>query len=214
MMGRMGRSRVGSTHRRRVRGGSALRGVVGAALVVGLAGAGCTSPSPVSPTPSSGGEPVALRVTTAPGGARQLSSTERSELEGAVGEVLTGYLVSGYLGNYPRDRFVESFDDFTGGAADLAAQDLDVLTGSRVGEATAVRPRSLEAELYFGVKDGDVFGATAHVDFALEATMPDGTTQDVSLTGRLMLTEQDGRWAVFGFDLAGDDGAPLGEEAP
>jgi hypothetical protein len=63
------------------------------------------------------------------------------------------------------------------------------------------------------VEGGDVFGATAHIDFALEATI-DGTTQDVSLTGRLMLTEQDGRWAVFGFDLAGDDGAPLGEEAP
>jgi hypothetical protein len=210
MMERMSRSRVGTTRRRSTRGRSAVWGVAGA-LVVALAG--CTSPSPAPPQPSSDGEPVALRVTTAPGGARQLSSTERSELEGAVGEVLTGYLVSSYLGDYPRDRFVESFDVFTGGAADLAARDLDVLTGSRISDATAVRPRSLEAELYFGVRDGDVFGATAHIDFALEATI-DGTTQDVSLTGRLMLTEQDGRWAVFGFDLAGDDGAPLGEEAP
>jgi hypothetical protein len=210
MMERMSRSRVGTTRRRSTRGRSTAWGVAGA-LVVALAG--CTSPSPAPPQPSSDGEPVALRVTTAPGGARQLSSTERSELEGAVGEVLTGYLVSSYLGDYPRDRFVESFDVFTGGAADLAARDLDVLTGSRISDATAVRPRSLEAELYFGVRDGDVFGATAHIDFALEATI-DGTTQDVSLTGRLMLTEQDGRWAVFGFDLAGDDGAPLGEEAP
>jgi hypothetical protein len=210
MMERMSRSRVGTTRRRSTRGRSAAWGVAGV-LVVALAG--CTSPSPAPPQPSSDGEPVALRVTTAPGGARQLSSTERSELEGAVGEVLTGYLVSSYLGDYPRDRFVESFDVFTGGAADLAARDLDVLTGSRISDATAVRPRSLEAELYFGVRDGDVFGATAHIDFALEATI-DGTTQDVSLTGRLMLTEQDGRWAVFGFDLAGDDGAPLGEEAP
>jgi hypothetical protein len=210
MMERMSRSRVGTTRRRSTRGRSTAWGVAGALLV---ALAGCTSPSPAPPQPSSDGEPVALRVTTAPGGARQLSSTERSELEGAVGEVLTGYLVSSYLGDYPRDRFVESFDVFTGGAADLAARDLDVLTGSRISDATAVRPRSLEAELYFGVRDGDVFGATAHIDFALEATI-DGTTQDVSLTGRLMLTEQDGRWAVFGFDLAGDDGAPLGEEAP
>jgi hypothetical protein len=210
MMERMSRSRVGTTRRRSTRGRSAAWGVAGV-LVVALAG--CTSPSPAPPQPSSDGEPVALRVTTAPGGARQLSSTERSELEGAVGEVLTGYLVSSYLGEYPRDRFVESFDVFTGGAADLAARDLDVLTGSRISDATAVRPRSLEAELYFGVEGGDVFGATAHIDFALEATI-DGTTQDVSLTGRLMLTEQDGRWAVFGFDLAGDDGAPLGEEAP
>jgi hypothetical protein len=211
MMERMSRSRVGTTRRRSTRGRSAAWGVAGV-LVVALAG--CTSPSPAPPQPSSDGEPVALRVTTAPGGARQLSSTERSELEGAVGEVLTGYLVSSYLGDYPRDRFVESFDVFTGGAADLAAQHLDVLTGSRLGEATAVHPRSLEAELYFGVEDGDVFGATAHIDFSLEAAIRDGTTQDVSLTGRLMLTEQDGRWAVFGFDLAGDDGAPLGEEAP
>lgn len=213
MMGRMGGSRVGTTRRRSTRGRSAVRCLAGA-LVVVLALAGCTSPSPAPPDPSPSGEQVALRVTTAPGGAHQLSSAERARLEGAVGQVLTGYLASGFLGDYPRERFVESFDDFTGGGAGLGALHLGVLTGSRVADATAVRPRSLEAELYFGVKDGDVFGATAYVDFGLDATMPDGTTQDVTLLGRLMLTEQDGRWAVFGFDVRGDDGAPLGEEAP
>lgn len=213
MMGRMTRSGGGTTHRRWAWGRPTGRVLIGA-LVVGLGLAGCTSPSPEPSRTSPSGDQVALRVTTAPGGALQLSSAERTDLEAEVGEVLTGYLVSGFLGDYPRERFVESFDDFTGGAADLAAQDLDVLTASRVGDATAVRPRSLEAELYFGVEDGDVFGATAHVDFELAATMMDGTTQEVRLVGRLMLIEEDGRWAVFGFDVAGDDGAPLGEEAP
>lgn len=210
MMGAMARSRAGTSHRPGMRRCGSIRAVLPTAALA-LVLAGCTSPAPPPPEPSASGEQVALRVATAPGGARQLTSAERTELEGAVGEVLTRYLVSGFLGDYPRERFVDSFDDFTGRAAELAAQNLSVLTATRVRKATAVRARALDAELYFGVADGDVFGATAHIDFALEATMPDGSTQDVTLKGRLMLIKQDGAWSVFGFDLAGDDGAPVGE---
>ncbi len=196
MMGAMARCRAGLA--------------LGVALGVALVMAGCTSQSPPPPEPSQSSEQVALRVTTAPGGARQLTSAERTDLEAAIGEVLSEYVASAFLGDFPRERFLDSFGGFTSGAAELAAQDLEVLTASRVGDATDVEPTALDAELFIGVDDGEVFGATAHVDFTFDATM-DETTQQVTLQGRLMLVEQDGTWSVFAFDVAGDDGAPTGE---
>ena len=61
--------------------------------------AGCTSQSPPPPEPSQSSEQVALRVTTAPGGARQLTSAERTELEAAIGGVLSDYVASAFLGD-------------------------------------------------------------------------------------------------------------------
>ena len=190
--------------------GAMARCRAGLALGVALVMAGCTSQSPPPPEPSQSSEQVALRVTTAPGGARQLTSAERTDLEAAIGEVLSEYVASAFLGDFPRERFLDSFGSFTSGAAELAAQDLEVLTASRVGSATSVEPTALDAELFIGVDDGEVFGATAYVDFTFDA-MLDGTTQQVTLAGRLMLVEQEGTWSVFAFDVAGDDGAPTGE---
>ena len=189
--------------------GAMARCRAGLALGVALVMAGCTSQSPPPPEPSQSSEQVALRVTTAPGGARQLTSAERTDIEAAIGEVLSEYVASAFLGDFPRERFLDSFGGFTSGAAELAAQDLEVLTASRVGDATSVQPTALDAELFIGVDDGEVFGATAHVDFTFDATMDD-TTQQVTLAGRLVLGEQDGTWSVFAFDVVGDDGAPVG----
>lgn len=203
MMGTMARTR-GGTHGSRARGRTALCALAVAALVL----ASCTQEGAPAPAPEDDDE-VALRVTTVDGD-RQLSDADRAGVEAAVGKILSRYLVGGFLGDYPRERFVQSFDEFTPGAAALAARDIDVLTNARVGDATRVTPRRLDARLSLLVRDGDVLGATAYVDVDLEATMPDGETRDVTLDGRLMLQEQRGRWSVFGFDLDSDDGAPLG----
>lgn len=211
MMGSMARSPAGTTHRPGTRARVSARAAT-SLVVLGLAVTACTGDTSGTPAPSPRQEQVALRVTTADAGARRLTPEERTGLEDAVGQVLSEYVTSGFLGDYPRERFVESFGGFTSGAAALAARDIRVLTASRLADATSVRPRSLDAELSFLVAGSDVVGATAHVDFELEATMPDGDTRDVSLTGRLMLTEQRGRWSVFGFDVAGDDGSPVGED--
>jgi hypothetical protein len=203
MMGTMARSR-GGKHGSRVRERALVRaGSLG--VLVGLTA--CTAAGPPAPV-SDEGERVALSVTTAKG-AQQLSAADRAAAEGAVGAVLSRYLVGGFLGDYPRERFVQALDDFTPRAAALAARDLDVVTNARVGDATEVVPRRLDARLSLLVRDGDVIGATAYVDVDLEATMPDGETRDVTLDGRLLLQEQRGRWSVFGFDVANDDGAPL-----
>jgi len=200
MMGAMARSR-GGMHGSRVR--ERALGRAGGLLVV-LALVGCTADAPPSRVDR---EEVALRVTTVHGD-QQLSDAQRAEVEGAVGEVLSHYLVGGFLGDYPRERFVQAFDDFTPRAAALATRDITVLTAARVGDATEVTPRRLDARLSLLVRDGVVIGATAFVDVDLEAVMPGGETQDVTLDGRLMLQEQRGRWSVYGFDVANDDGAP------
>ena len=204
MMGAMAHTRPGAASRHRA------WAVAGLLVLV----SGCTPSAPPVPQPAPTGEQVALEVSTAPGGARGLEPGERTALEGEVGELLSAYLADGFLGDYPRERFVGAFDDFTAGAAALAAEDIRVLTASGVSEASAVDPRSLEAVVSFLVEDGEVVGATAHLDVALEATMDDGSTQRVTREGRLMLLHQRDRWAVFGFDLAGDDGTPLEEDAP
>lgn len=203
MMGSMAQSR-GGMHGSRARGRVAS---CAGSLVLLVALTSCTSQEPPA-SPRGEQDEVALSVTTARG-AQQLSAADRTEVEGAVGEVLSSYLVGGFLGDYPRERFVQAFDDFTPRGAGIAARDIDVLTASRIGKATEVTPRSLDARLSLLVHEGEVIGATAYVDVELEATMDD-TTRDVTLDGRLMLQAQDGRWSVFGFDVRNDDGAPLG----
>lgn len=173
--------------------------------------AACTGPANGPPEPPPEAEQVALQVSTAPGGARGLPAAERTRLEGEVGELLSRYVEHGFLGDFPREQFLAAFDDFTGNAAAQAASDIQVLTASRVANAESVRPLALDAVLYFLVDEGEPIGATAHVDFEFEAAMPRGRTQVVTLSGRLVLDQQRGRWQVFAFDVEGDDGAPVGD---
>ena len=185
-------------------GGAARRATGAAVLLVSLALAGCTPESPggeaAPPTPES----VALRVRTVHS-AEPLTPDARAEAESAVGDVLSDYVVRAFLGDYPREDFVGSFESFTGDLAREAAGDLDQLTANRFGEAEAVRATRLDADLSFLVQDSDIIGATASVRFAFEATV-DGAEQPLSLRGRLMLVEDDDVWSVFGYDVVTDTG--------
>jgi hypothetical protein len=185
------------------------RGAVAAAVAVALL-VGCSPSTPEDPSeqpPPS----VALRVETV-SGAGGLDQQTRTDLETAVAEVLSTYVVEAFLGDFPRSEFVQAFGSFTSGAARDAARDIDMLTAARVEDATAMRATRLDAHLSFLVATGEVVGATAAVDLAFEATMPDGSTRPVTLTGRLLLEEADGDWTVFGYDVAMDDGADVSTE--
>lgn len=178
-----------------------------AAVTVGLAG--CTDP-PAEDTPPAE-ESVALRVVTVKG-AGKLPEQDRTEVETAVGDVLSQYVVGAFLGDFPREEFIGSFESFTSGVARDAAADIDLLTAARVQDAESVRATRLDARVSFLVDKDDVVGATAAVRFEFEATMGDGETQQLSLVGRLMLQEKDGTWSIFGYDVAHGDGQPLGAE--
>jgi len=192
MMGRMART------------GSGARGaLVSLALLVCLTSAACTSDQPAEPSPSTP-ESAALRVRTVHV-AGSLDADAQAEAESAVGDVLSGYVVRAFLGDYPREDFVSSFESFTGNLARNGVRDIDALTANRLGSAEAVRATRLDADLSFVVDGSDIVGATASVRFDFEATV-EGDQQPLSLRGRLMLVEEDDTWSVYGYDVVTDTG--------
>lgn len=178
------------------------RAAAAVAVVVWLAAACSTGAPPRDPeTPDA----AALRVRTVTG-AERLDERTRADVEGAVGDVLSAYVVKAFLGEYPREDFVRSFESFTGAAARDAAGDLDLLTAAAVPDATAVLATDLDARLSFLTQGRTVHGGTATVHFAFEATREDGTTQPITLDGRFMMEAEEGTWSVFGYDVSFDDG--------
>jgi hypothetical protein len=150
--------------------------------------------------PDSDVQPVALEVEIV-SGADSLDETAKTEVETGIGDVLSSYVVRGFLGDYPRDDFVRAFDSFTSGAARDAAQDIDLLTASRFSDATEVAATKLQADISCLVDGKNVVGATANVSFVFKATTGK-QSEPFSLEGRLMLVRLGGKWAVFGYDLA------------
>ena len=198
--------------------GSAMMNAMGhprrlAALAVAgtVAVVGCSAGNPPDARETPSDEPVGLRLATV-SGAERLDEATRTEIEGEVGEVLSTYVVEAFLGEFPRRQFVPSFESFTGGAAQSAAGDIDYLTASSAREATAVRATDLDARLSFLTRDGTVHGGTATVHFAFEATMEDGTVRPLVLDGRFLLDHEGETWAIFGYDVTLDDGAPIEAE--
>jgi hypothetical protein len=180
-----------------------LRAAATAALVVAPLLTGCSADVP--PQDRETPESAALRVRTV-AGADSLDERTRAGLEGAVGDVLSTYVVSAFLGEHPRDEFVRSFASFTSGAARDAAGDIDLLTASAVPDATSVRATDLDVRLSFLTQGRTVHGGTASVHFAFEATREDGSTQPLTLDGRFLLEPGQDTWSVFGYDVRFDDG--------
>ena len=176
--------------------------LLGATLVAAITAA-CTGDDPEKPKPSP--QEVALEVEIV-SGADELDETERTEVETGIGDVLSTYIVRGFLGDYPRDDFVRAFDSFTSGAAREAAQDIDMLTGARFSDAVEVGATKLTARISCLVAGQGVVGATARVSFRFEATGNDDQPRPFSLEGRLMLVREGGKWIVFGYDVTPHDG--------
>ena len=175
----------------------------GAAVVVASLATACSTGAPPQETETP--DAAALRVRTVTG-AERLDERTRADVEGAVGDVLSTYVVEAFLGKYPREEFVRSFESFTGEAARDAARDIDSLTAAAVPDATAVRATDLDARLSFLTLDRTVHGGTATVHFAFEATREDGSTQPLTLDGRFMMELEEGTWSVFGYDVSFDEG--------
>ena len=192
-------------------GGGARRATGAAVLLVSVALGGCTAEPADRPVSQPTSKSVALRVRTVHDDTN-LTPDARAEAEGAVGDVLSGYVVRAFLGDYPREDFARAFESFTGNLVREASVDLDQLTANRFREAEAVHATRLDADLSFLVQDSDIIGATASVRFAFEATV-DGAEQPLSLRGRLMLVEDDGAWSVFGYDVVTDTGDTVEAEA-
>jgi hypothetical protein len=200
MMNGMGLPRLRSGHRR-----LAVTVVAGVLLV-----AACTGSPPDEPE-SQDQQDAALRVRTVHG-ADRLDEEARAELEEAVGDVLSEYVVEAFLGEFPREEFVRAFEAFTVGVAGEATRDIRKLTAASASDATAMRADELDARLSFLTRAGTVYAGTAAVQFDFEATMEDGTTRPLQLTGRILLDRVDDAWRIFGYDVAFDDGIAVDAE--
>lgn len=197
MMGRMTRTRV-----------------VAAVATALLLLTGCSGDDRPDKRPGSAEQsqaPVALRLKTVSGG-DDLDSRTRAEIEDGIGDVLSSYVVGGFLGDYPRRDFARAFDEFSAGLVGRAGPDLELLTASRFGDADAVRATRLDARVSLAAPDGDVVGASAAVTFDFEASLADGTLEPFGLRGRLLLAHRDGTWTLFGYDVRRVDGHDLRAE--
>jgi len=174
--------------------------------------AGCSAGTPPGDGRTPSPESAALRVQTVSGG-DGLDERTRSEVEGAVGDVLSDYVFEAFLGDFPRGTFVQSFESFTSDAARSAAEDIRRLTATKVRDATDVRATQLDARLSFLTDAGRVHAGAAKVHFAFEATMGDGSIRTLALDGRFLLELEDEEWSIFGYDVAFDDGGGVAAEA-
>ena len=181
----------------------------GRATAVGLlmVTVGCTPGSPSGQPAEPTSTALEVRFDTAelmPGSEEpDRASTAAAETE--VGDLLSGYVVSGFLGDYPREDWVQAFNRFTGGAASDAVGDIEMLTGERYSRAREVRATRLVAVVSPLWADEGYVGATARVSFQFEVD-EGSATRAFALEGRFMLGRLDGEWVVFGYDVRRDDG--------
>ena len=168
---------------------------------------GCSGDGPPDGPPTD--SPVALQIRIV-SGAQGLDAQNRAAVEQGIGDVLSSYVVRGFLGDYPREDFVRSFDSFTSGAARRAAQDIDLLTAARFGDASGVTATRLTADISCLVEDGDVVGASARVSFAFQASGVADGAQTFGLRGRFLLVKDQSDWSVFGYDVARADAPATG----
>lgn len=201
MMSGMGQSRRPT--RRAARAAVALA----ACTSLALAG-GCSTGGTPDDDGTQDAEDAALRVQTV-WGADRLDEQTVTEVEGEVGDVLSDYVVEAFLGDFPREDFVQSFGDFTSGAAREAAGQIEMLTAASSGDARAMRATQLDARLSFLSQRRTVYAGSAAVRFAFEATMADGSTRPLVLDGRILLEADGDTWRIFGYDLDFDDGLPV-----
>jgi len=183
-----------------------LRALVVAALVAGSLSA-CSDPEATAGEPGPKDAALEVRLTS---GTEGLDTGARSQVQNDLGDVLSEYVVDGFLGDYPREDFVRSLDAFTAGAARGAARDIDLLTAARFGRSDGLRATRLLAEISCLTVEGDVVGATAHVDFRFEVADGDAPPQPVTLRGRFLMDREDGTWSIFGYDVVRDDAERVG----
>ena len=116
--------------------------------------------------------------------------------------VVDRWFEAAYLGgDYPRTQFADSWPGFTGGAQKLARQrkrlTSNYLLGDNIDGVTPVR-KVVRVDVFS--PDKRPAGATARFRLVYDTT--GDIARRVKVNGRLVLTRANGRWKVFGFDIA------------
>ena len=176
-------------------------------LLVGLAAGGCSDDEPAetgpelaepSAAPTLEIEPVTQlgRVTG------KLSRKDARAVEERVSRIAIRWLTDAYVGgSYPRETFDNSFADFSRGARAAARNDLRVMSNADIGQGVeAVTPTRMDVKVDLLAVGKRAVGSTAHVFTTFRA---DGRKQGrYRVSGRLLLTKDDGRWSVFAYHVS------------
>ncbi len=178
-------------------------------LLVGLVASGCsdgdskstdTGPELTEPSaaPTLEVEPVTElgRVTGT------LPRKDARVVEERVSAIAVRWLTDAYVGGrYPRETFDNSFADFSRGARAAARHDLRVMTNADIGPGVGeVTPTKMDVKVDLLAVGKRAVGSTAHV-FTTFRT--DGRKKSrYRVSGRLLLTKDDGRWTVFAYHVS------------
>ena len=189
------------------------------ALVAALV-SGCTSDGGEENAPASTSSPSATTGSTtgtdetAPAirtVARKGSVTgrigkgDRKDVVKRVARVVDKWLAAAYVdGDYPRGA--GSFDEktwpgFTDGAARTAKADKDLMSNADIADRIAglvVKKREITVDVL--AVDRTARAATARLKLAFRTA--GDLERKVSVTGRVFLTKKNGKWKVFGYDVA------------
>lgn len=180
-----------------------------ASVVLAASLHGCSSSSGDAPEPGESGTAGPTEATVADLRVRakvsrvqgQLSPRRQRKLTGNLEHVLRGYLVAAYLHGRVGDGYRGSFPAFTKDARELAVRDAAITSDAAYAGADEVRTSGAAAFLSVVAPEGRPVGITARVFLDLDVTEEDRTRR-LSLTGRLLLTPEDDRWRIFGYDLS------------
>lgn len=203
----------GPTPRRTVPSGPGLVGPLLTVALVAGALAGCseepadrpsatrTSASASADATEAPAEPVVrtkVRVGQVTG---KVTKRRSKRLVKEIAGVTDKWLDAAYVsGDYPRTNFTNAFPGFTTGATRTARGDRDLMTNADLGKRIAgvkVKRRLVTVDLL--AVGGRARAATARVRLAFTTR---GVTRRVRVTGRLFLTQKNGRWRIFGYDVA------------
>jgi hypothetical protein len=134
---------------------------------------------------------------------RQRFHRQADGLSAEVGKAVDAWFDGGFVGvSYPTTSFPDAFTSFTAAARQDATRQKELMTvgrlGSRIDGVTTLK-RVVALDVL--APRGKAAGVTARVFLRFRTT--GDVTKTVTVTGRLFLTEGQGRaWQVFGYDVA------------
>ena len=179
-------------------------------LLVGLVAGGCSSGESAEsgesgPELADPSDPPTLEIEPVTKLGRVTGKLPRKDaktVQERVSRIAVRWLTDAYVGgSYPRETFDNSFADFSRGARAAARDDLRVMSNADIGKAAeSVTPTKMDVKVDLLAVGKQAVGSTAHVFTTFRADGPRKNRYRVS--GRLLLTKDDGRWTVFAYHVS------------
>jgi hypothetical protein len=132
----------------------------------------------------------------------KLPRKDAKTVQERVSRIAVRWLTDAYVGgSYPRESFDNSFADFSRGTRVAARDDLRVMSNADIGPGVeAVTPTKMDVKVDLLAVGKHAVGSTAHV---LTTFRTEGRKKGrYRVSGRLLLTKDDGRWTVFAYHVS------------